>query len=334
MTTQITEYSATVSGLAELRSRLGSVVYDVTTGAGMEKARKDRRECVTLRTSLEAMRVKLKAPALERTRLIDAEAKAITAEILALEAPIDSQIKAEEGRKEAEKKERERKETERLAAIQARIAGIRGYVTTAIGKTAISIAKMVEDLTATVVDEAGYQELAYLGVQARDETLAKLREMHTAAIANELEAERLRLQAQELAAQKAAQDAIDREATLRRQDEERTAKAALDAAAAAERKRLDEEARIAREARDRADEQAKAQRDERDRLALEDLALKERALREQGEAIARKQAELNRQRDPLTTLKVIHGLVEDDFLSDAEARAQIRKVCNRALEVA
>jgi len=334
MTTQITEYSATVSGLAELRSRLGNVVYDVTTVTGMEKARKDRRECVTLRTSLEALRVKLKAPALERTRLIDTEAKAITAEIVALESPIDSQIKAEEGRKEREKQERERKEAERLAAIQARIAGIRGYVTTAIGKTAISIAKMIEDLTATVVDEADYQELAYLGTQAKDETLAKLREMYTAAIANELEAERLRVQAQELAEQKAAQDAIEREATLRRQEEERAAKAALDAAAAAERKRLDNEARVAREARAAEDAKAKAERDEQDRIASEARAAQEKALREQQAEVARQQEELRRQRDPLTTLKVIHGLVEDDFLSDAEVRAQIRKVCNRALEVA
>lgn len=61
----------------------------------------------TLRTSLEAKRKELKAPALERSRLIDSEAKRIESEIRSLEDPIDALITAEEQRRERERAERQ-----------------------------------------------------------------------------------------------------------------------------------------------------------------------------------------------------------------------------------
>lgn len=334
MSTQIAEYSATVAGLADLKAKLANVVYDVTKAEGMDKARKDRRWCVTLRTDLEALRVKIKAPALERCRLIDAEAKAITAEIMALESPIDAQIKAEEGRKERERLEREAAEKARIAAIEARIAGINGYVTAAIGKGAAKIAALIEDVNATVVDEAGYQEFTHLGAQAKADTLAKLREMYEAAVANEEEAERLmaeRLELDRVRKEQEAAAAKEREAIAKLEQE---AKAKLEAEAIKERARLDEEARIARAARELADAKARSERDEQDRIAREARAEEEKTLRAKQAEIARQQEELRRARDPLTALKAIHAIVDDDFLSDTEARFQIRKVCNRALETA
>ena len=98
-TSAITEYNATEAALTGLRARLKDARYEVTTTAGMDLARKDRRELRTLRTDLENKRVEIKAPALERCRQIDSEAKRITAELLLLEKPIDDQIKAEEARK-------------------------------------------------------------------------------------------------------------------------------------------------------------------------------------------------------------------------------------------
>jgi len=119
--TQIVEYSATAAGLAELQSRLQGVVYVVTTPDGMAAAIKDRAECRNLRVGLEKIRVREKAPALERCRLIDAEAKLLTAEIEALENNPDQQIKAEEARKEAIKQakiEAERKAAEAIIAAE------------------------------------------------------------------------------------------------------------------------------------------------------------------------------------------------------------------------
>ena len=95
------------------------------------------------RVSLEKLRVEIKAPALERTRLNDAEAKRITAELLAIEEPIDAVIKAEETRKAEEKAARERAEQARIAEIQNRIAAIRGAVTAAFNKPSTFTAELM-----------------------------------------------------------------------------------------------------------------------------------------------------------------------------------------------
>jgi colicin import membrane protein len=137
MSTQIVEYSQTEAALADLASRYKGVLFDVTTPTGMSEAKRSRAEIRDYRVALEKKRVEIKAPALERCRLIDAEAKRITAELSALEDPIDSQIKVEERKKEEarlaaeraelariEAEERARKEAEeaRMAAERAEIA--------------------------------------------------------------------------------------------------------------------------------------------------------------------------------------------------------------------
>lgn len=140
MNTHIQEYSKTAAALADLHEIYAGVVYDVTTTKGMTEAKEGRKELRTLRTDLEKMRVAIKAPALERCRLIDAEAKDITAKLLALEEPIDAQIKAEENKEkeaamakaaaerkaqeEAERIKREAEET-KLAAERAEIDRVR-----------------------------------------------------------------------------------------------------------------------------------------------------------------------------------------------------------------
>jgi hypothetical protein len=107
MTTQITEYSQTAAALEELRGRYAGVVYQVTTTKGLRAAKKGRAELRDLRVRLEKTRVQVKAPYLKQIRLIDGEAKSITRELIALEQPIDEQIKAEEARKEEARRARE-----------------------------------------------------------------------------------------------------------------------------------------------------------------------------------------------------------------------------------
>lgn len=125
ITSKIAEYSVTAAALGQLRAKYERVLFAVTTTAGMKDAIAARAELRGLRIGLESMRKEIKAPALERTRLIDAEAKQITAELVALEDPIHAQIKAEECRKEAEKAERDRIEAERKAGITKMIDAIR-----------------------------------------------------------------------------------------------------------------------------------------------------------------------------------------------------------------
>ena len=118
-TTVLVRYSKTEAALAELRTKYEGIAFDLTTTKGDKEARTARKELVTLRTSLEAKREELKAPALEFGKKIDGEAKRITAEIVALENEIDLQIKADEQRRADEKAEKERIEAERVSTLRA-----------------------------------------------------------------------------------------------------------------------------------------------------------------------------------------------------------------------
>lgn len=118
------EYSAVEARLADMRGRLGGRVWDVATGRGMDEAKQARAELRAARTALEASRATFKAPLLEACRRLDAEAKRITTEIVAIETPIDEVIKAEERRKEAARLAREAAERARLQEIVNRIQAL------------------------------------------------------------------------------------------------------------------------------------------------------------------------------------------------------------------
>ena len=126
------------------------------------------------RVSLEKLRVEIKAPALERTRLNDAEAKRITAELLAIEEPIDAVIKAEETRKAEEKAARERAEQARIAEIQNRIAAIRGAVTAAFNKPSTFTAELMVKVRAVPVTAVEFSEFLAVTETAKAETLETL----------------------------------------------------------------------------------------------------------------------------------------------------------------
>lgn len=272
MTTAIAEYTPTEAALAELRGKYEAVVFDVKTGKGMQEAKAARAELRDYRVALEKKRVEIKAPALERCRLIDTEAKRITAELSALEDPIDATIKAEEQRKEREKAEREQREREAVEARNRRFDEIRGMPLRAINATVDEIAALIaeaEAIDGADVDEqyraaAKYEAgLAVLGLRAamdrrraedaKAEQLARdLAELERRR-AEQAEEDRKRAEAaEEERARQAAAEAAERarEAEARRVEEE--------AAAAARRA---EEERIAAESRKVAEERAQLERD-------------------------------------------------------------------------
>ena len=172
---QITEYSTTTAALEILRAKYAAP-FDVSTSKGMSQAREARAEIRGYRTALEKLRVELKAPALERTRLIDAEAKRITAELLQIEEPISQQIKDEEARKEAEREEKRKVESLRLARIHTRIYDIAALPSRLTGKSAVELRAALESALIMEIDTAEFDEFAE---QARD-TLAKAQEEITA----------------------------------------------------------------------------------------------------------------------------------------------------------
>lgn len=281
--TAIAEYTATEAALADLRTKYEAVVYDVTDAKTMKLAKEARAEIRGYRVALEKSRVEIKAPALERCRAIDADAKRITAELLCLEEPIDSQIKAEESRKERERAEAEERERQRVAAINARFDDLKRMPITIDGFTSEQIRGRIAeveavdgdgipaDLTAAWVHE---QRLAVsslrasldrrLVAEAEAEELKRLREA-----AAEVEAERLRLAeverqrvADEAARAKAAEDIARAERATQEAQE-----AAARAAEQAERDHAEAVKRAAEQATREAEAREQARRTEEARKA-------------------------------------------------------------------
>lgn len=310
MTTAITEYSATEAALTELAARFKGVVFDVTTTKGMDEAKKGRAEIRTLRTSLEAKRVEIKKPALERCRLIDAEAARITSALTELESPIDALIKKEERRKEEERAAKAKAEADRIERIKQRIDDISFAVVDASGKTAAQIAAVLEETRATVIDES-YQEFKDQAQLAKDAAIGRLMVLHNQAIAHEAEQERIKAERAELARLRAEQEERNRleqariaEETRKRLAAEAESRAKIEAEEREARRARDEADRVAREARYKADAEAKAKREaeeaalkaERDKIEAERRAQAE-AQRKEREAEEARQREVQRQKN-------------------------------------
>lgn len=267
MTTEIAEYTKTENALAELRTKYKDAVFDVATTKGISEARAARAELRTLRTDLEKERVRIKAPALERCRLIDAEAKRITVELAALEDPIDSIIKAEENRKEQERLRKLEEERQRQIAIQSAIDGMRNVPASLIGKPAIIIKGQLAKLKEQSLDLDFFGEYFRQAEDAHAAAVAKVQEMLQTALDAEAEAARVKAEREELERMRAENERLQREAEERRRADELRAQR--------EREDAERKEREAREAQER--EQAEA--------VAKEKAEKEAALKRERERI-------------------------------------------------
>lgn len=270
MTTTIAEYSKTEAALSDLRTRYSDVVFNVTTGKGMDEAKKARAELRDYRVSLEKERVTIKAPALERCRQIDSEAKRITAELSALEDPIDATIKAEEQRKANEKAERERIERERVEAVNRRFQDMRAIPLGAMNCDADGIRALIDSSEAIDIESFPDDMRAAAQYEKRIVVTA-LR----AALDARLQADE---EAAKIAADRAELDRLRAEQEALRAEADRLAQAERDRVAAAERA-AEEAARAEREAaelaeraeRDADEAKQRAEREEADRIKRADL---------------------------------------------------------------
>ncbi|OFW58415.1 MAG: hypothetical protein A2Y75_01520 [Candidatus Solincola sediminis] len=226
MGSSIQEYSKTEAALSILRGKYAGVVYDVASLDGMKTAKEARAELRGYRVELERVRKDIKAPALKRCTEIDTEAKRITRELSALEDPIDSAIKSEEGRVDREKRERklaeERASSERVERERASIDAIRSPLLWLIGKPSSDILAQIKKTQAIdtaspeygrpveqVVMSAGGETHTFVdrAIVAKTETLAKLNELYTDAIKREEERARLaELEARHAAATEAREE--------------------------------------------------------------------------------------------------------------------------------
>ncbi len=274
--TPVAEYSATEAALSDLAARFKGVVYDVRTRDGMKDAVAARAELREYRVNLEKLRVEIKAPALERCRLIDAEAKRITSALVALEDPIDTVIKQETSRKDQERIANE----ERIAAIQQSIADLNAIVPSMAGASSARLTARIAALQDYDVAEWAEEFLAD-AQKAHQSAIAALQQLHAGALAQEqaaaeetakiaaerAELEVLRKEQQERAR---AEQARIAEETRKRAEEEAAARAVIEAEQRAARQRIEAEERAARQAREEQDRKARQEREaEETRLKAE-----------------------------------------------------------------
>jgi len=331
---QIAEYNHTEAALAVLKERYEGATYEVTTTAGMALAKAGRAEIRGYRTSLEKMRVELKAPALEHTRLIDSEAKWITAILLQLEDAIDAQIKAEESRKEAEKVIKAEAERMRIANSISKIEQIKAVAANVTGLTAEGVNATITKLEALAISSADYQEFQPIAEAAKTESLIKLNELLIAKLTQEaeedrqkaeraerdrlaqIEAERLAAEQAILAAERAEFEAEKAKVAVKQAEDDRMAREAK----AVEQAETDRKAAEVKKEEDRV----RAEQQEKDRIAaVAAKAKQERAEAKAAEAEkARKLAEA-RCNSAEDALKLILALCQDEKLQDYEALIQI-----------
>lgn len=273
MSTKITEYSKVEGALAELRLQFGSLIVDCSTAAGMKEAKHARGEIRRYRTDLEKERVRIKAPALEHCRLIDSEAKRITAELLKLEEPIAQQIEAEETRIENERMARVREQQEKELFDKVLLDTIERAPMHVFTSGMQTMQKVLTELEAFPIDQFKTDEAKEKAKPLLADAIAKIKEM----IENQRSLDERKAELDRIEAERKAQAA---EAARKAQEE------------AEEAKRVERE-RVAREFKEREEKlraEEAARRIEREKEEAE-LACKLAELREREEAIARAEKE-------------------------------------------
>lgn len=286
-TAAMQELDTVEAGLAALAAKYTGVVFDVATTKGMDEAKAARAAIRDPRYKAENIRKEKTSQLSKLSKEINERAGTIKDAILAIEDPIDKQIKAEESRKEEEREAKRQAEVARIAAMNARLDNIRNMPLQAVGANTEDLLQVIDRVAADELD--GFDEV-YLPAaqQTRDTTLEALRKML---------AERQALEAQQAELQRLREEqaARDAEAAEQRRIADEAAQTERDRLAAEAQARADAEAKARREQQEKEDAERAARQAEEDRLRAEQ-AEADRVERERVQAEQKaRQDELDRQ---------------------------------------
>ncbi|MDX3877642.1 MAG: hypothetical protein QHC81_04050 [Achromobacter sp.] len=309
----LAEFNPVQKGLAELRKELAGVQFDVTTTAGDKAARAARSRCVSIRTSADAAYEGWNRPMLDKQREMRAILAKIKGEVKAIEDPIDAQIKAEETRKAEIRAAKEAAELARQKLIQGRITALHAFPMLALNKDAAGIAEVLTRAADLPITTELYEHRAGEAMQLHAEVVAKLEQMHGAALAQEQEAARLAAERAELERQR-----LEQEAAAQRQREAEAAQLAK------ERAELEEQQRQLQAARDEENARQEAARAEQARKDAEAAAALKRQQDEAAAALRAQQEEIDRQRRELEAQQAA-ALRAEQEKAEAAARAEREK---------
>lgn len=176
--TVVAIYSATEAEIKRRIEQYAKVVPDCSTKEGIAFAKEARAAFREPRLLVEDLRAEKKKPYLEIGRLIDTEAKRITALVAPHEKTWDDAIKADETKKENERREKAFAEIRRVDAIKSKINAMERAPLAAMDMSPADIRIEMSRIGALVIDElyAEFEEEAKL---KRSAALAQLAQVYT-----------------------------------------------------------------------------------------------------------------------------------------------------------
>jgi hypothetical protein len=222
--TDIAEYRPHEEQIVRLETSYAKLVVDCSTSEGLASAKEVRVDirdvryalANTTKTALVPYQQKVKE-AQARVNQVKEFGEALKDRVLAIEAPVDEAIKAEEKRIADAKAERERIEAERVEAIRAKITRFSSVAAAYASRSAADVANVLLNVKESVILPEEYAEFEAEGTIARDNAIEQLETLHRSAVEREEAAAKLAAQQKELDELREKQRIADENAEKERQ---------------------------------------------------------------------------------------------------------------------
>lgn len=223
--TDIAEYRPHEEQIVRLETTYAKLVVDCSTSEGLANAKEVRVDirdvryalANTTKTALVPYQQKVKE-AQARVNQVKEFGEALKDRVLAIEAPVDEAIKAEEKRVADAKAERDRVEAERVEAIRTKITRFSSVAAAYASRSAADVATVLQNVKESVILPEEYAEFEAEGTIARDNAIDQLEALHKSAVEREEAAAKLLAQQRELDELREKQRIADAEAEeLRKQ---------------------------------------------------------------------------------------------------------------------
>lgn len=223
--TDIAEYRPHEEQIVRLETTYANLVVDCSTSEGLANAKEVRVDIRDVRYALANTTKTALVPyqqavkdAQARVNQVKEFGEALKDRVLAIEAPVDEAIKAEEKRIADAKVERERVEAERVEAIRVKITRFSSVAAAYASRSAADVANILQSVKESVILPEEYSEFEAEGTIARDNAIEQLETLHKAAVDREEAAAKLAAQQKELDELREKQRIADAEAEeLRKQ---------------------------------------------------------------------------------------------------------------------
>jgi len=266
--TDIAEYRPHEEQIVRLESTYAKLVVDCSTSEGLANAKEVRVDIRDVRYALANTTKTALVPyqqavkdAQARVNQVKEFGEALKDRVLAIEAPVDEAIKAEEKRVADAKAERERVEAERVEAIRTKITRFSSVAAAYASRSAADVAIVLQSVKESVILPEEYAEFEAEGTIARDNAIEQLETLHKSAVEREEAAAKLLAQQKELDELREKQRIADAEAEeLRKQRAEEDRQRLKKQQDELDQQRRDMEAQQ-RQQREQQEEQQRQQRE-------------------------------------------------------------------------